>query len=305
MTGGSTRSGPSPPSRSSTERTGSLEVAFDQRAANLLRASAAAAGPERCEWLNAADARLIEPALPAHIVGAVFAPAHGYVSAPDLTEALSQAVVRGGGHIESGARAISVETGANAVQVTLESGRVLRASRIVVASGSWTPQLRGLEDDAARQVRPVRGQLLRVRVRTPVLTRVVWGPGCYLVPWADGTVLVGATMEEAGFEERNTVAAVRTLLAAASTLVPALNDATFVDARAGLRPATSDGLPIIGPSATSDRVLYATGHFRNGILLAPLTGRLIADYLIEGRADSALDALRPRANRVGARVQGS
>jgi len=188
------------------------------------------------------------------------------------------------------------------VDVVLDDGNSIRAEQVVIATGSWTPQLLGLDDEAPRQVRPVRGQLLRIRPRAPLLSRVVWGPGCYLVPWDDGTVLVGATMEEAGFDERNTVTAVRALLEAASTLVPALSDATFVDARSGLRPATPDGLPIIGPSASSDRLFYATGHFRNGVLLAPLTARIVADLMLDRRAVPELEALSPRRVALTSRV---
>jgi glycine oxidase len=279
-------------------RSGSLEVAFDAGGATHLQGAAHASG--RCTWLDAEDLRRLEPGVTRRAAGALSVPDHGYVSAPGLTDALARAVVRGGGRIQPAARAISVDIRSDHVRVTLEDAQVLRADRLVVAAGSWTSQLRGLEGDAA-PVRPIRGQLLRVRPQAPAITRVIWGPGCYLVPWAEGLVLVGATMEEAGFEERNTAGAVRLLLEAASTLVPALSEATFVDARSGLRPATPDGLPIVGPSAQSDRVVYATGHFRNGILLAPLTARLVADYLVDGRTDPAIDALRPRAARVGAR----
>jgi glycine/D-amino acid oxidase-like deaminating enzyme len=104
-------------------------------------------------------------------------------------------------------------------------------------------------------------------------------------------------MEDVGFEERNTVAGVRGLLDAARALVPAMEDATFLDARAGLRPATSDGLPIIGPSEQSDRIVYASGHYRNGILLAPLTAALVAGLVLDGRHDPALDVLSPARMR--------
>jgi glycine oxidase len=102
-------------------------------------------------------------------------------------------------------------------------------------------------------------------------------------------VLVGATSEEVGFDERATVDGVRGLLTAAASLVPALGSASFVDVRVGLRPATDDGLPILGPSA-DPRVIYAAGHFRNGILLAPLTAELIADHVFENRRDPAFSA---------------
>jgi len=274
-------------------RSGSLEVAFDADAAAHLRLTAAGAGAERCAWLDSAGTRRLEPGLPVNILGALSVPGHGYVAAQDLTAALARVVSNGGGRVQTATRAVAVDARSTCVHVTLEDGDSIRAEQVVIATGSWTSQLLGLDDAAPRQVRPVRGQLLRIRPLAPVLSRVIWGPGCYLVPWADGTVLVGATMEEAGFEERNTVNAVRALLEAASTLVPALTDATFVDARSGLRPATADGLPIIGPSSSSDRVFYATGHFRNGILLAPLTARLVADLMLERRAEPGLDALSP------------
>jgi glycine/D-amino acid oxidase-like deaminating enzyme len=109
----------------------------------------------------------------------------------------------------------------------------------------------------------------------------------------DGTVLIGATTEHVGFDERNTASGVRTLLDAARTLLPGIEDATFLEARAGLRPGTSDGLPIIGPSPSSDRVVYAIGHYRNGVLLAPLTAALTADLILDGLSDPVLGALSP------------
>jgi glycine oxidase len=110
----------------------------------------------------------------------------------------------------------------------------------------------------------------------------------------NGTVLVGATVEDVGFDERTTAAGVRDLLDAVCELLPAAWGATFLEARAGLRPATPGGLPLLGPSLASDRVVYATGHYRNGILLAPLTAAVIADLVIDGREDEAVTMLRPR-----------
>jgi len=283
-------------------RSGSLEVAADENAAVHLRSNGAGAGASRCVWLDPADARRLEPALPPTIAGALSVPGHGYVAAQALTNALARAVVNGGGRVQGGTRVVAVDIRPGFVHLALDDGNSIRAEQIVIATGSWTPQLPGLYDEAPRQVRPVRGQLLRVRTVQPILSHVIWGEGCYLVPWADGTVLIGATMEEAGFEERNTVDAVRILLGAAATLVPALSDATFVEARSGLRPATADGLPIIGRSPSSDRVFYATGHFRNGILLAPLTGRLVADLVLERRTDPGLEALSPGRTPLTSRV---
>ena len=127
-----------------------------------------------------------------------------------------------------------------------------------------------------------------------MLGRVVWSDRCYLVPWDDGTLLVGATMEDAGFDERTTVAGVRDLLDAACEIVPGAWAAGFIEARAGLRPASIDLLPIIGPSWVLPNLMYATAHYRNGILLAPVTAAMVADAMLDNRIDSALAAVSPQ-----------
>jgi glycine oxidase len=114
-----------------------------------------------------------------------------------------------------------------------------------------------------------------------------------MVPWDDGTVLVGATSEEAGFDERLTVSGVHDLLRSAADLAPHAWTATFRGGRVGLRPATADNLPVIGASAAMPALMYATGHYRNGILLAPLTARLVADALLDQRVDPLLAAVSP------------
>jgi glycine oxidase len=141
----------------------------------------------------------------------------------------------------------------------------------VIAAGSWS-DLVGPEETG---VHPVRGQLLRLRWAGEPLPHVMWSDDCYVVPWLDGTVLVGATVEHVGFDERTTVAGVERLLSAVQRFLRAAAAATFLEARAGLRPGTANGLPVIRPSWDSPRVIYATGHYRNGILLAPLTARLV------------------------------
>jgi len=125
---------------------------------------------------------------------------------------------------------------------------------------------------------PVRGQLLRLQMVDRGLRRVLWGPGVYMVPWAD-EVLVGATVEHVGFDVRATVGGVSQLCAAAEALVPNLSNATFTEVRVGLRPGSPDGLPLIGASSRMPGLVYATGHFRNGALLAPLTADIVADIV--------------------------
>ena len=140
-------------------------------------------------------------------------------------------------------------------------------------------------------LKPVRGQLLQLEWPTSPLKRVVWTDRCYLVPWTDGSVLVGATVEDVGFDERATVAGVRELIEMTCRLAPNAGRAWFQGVRVGLRPSTRDDLPVVGPSERLPGLFYATGHFRNGVLLAPLTAQLAADYLLNGQRDPALDSM--------------
>ena len=278
------------------ERCGTLELATDAASAERL---SAVGDPTHLEWLDGAAARAIEPSLPTSVVGALRATDHGYVAVNALTEALEWASLRLGVEVETRRRITSVVPASDRVRVIADDGSSWEARWVIVAAGSWSGQI-GLRDSAGTHVRPVRGQLLRLKWKGRPFTHILWGPACYIVPWRDGTVLVGATVEDVGFDERTTAAGVRDLLDAACDLLPETWGATFLEARAGLRPATSDGLPIIGPSDLDGRIVYATGHYRNGILLAPLTAQLVADYVLENRLDPALEILRPsRFTRTG------
>ncbi len=257
-------------------RCGTLEVATDEESAARFRALADSSGG-RLQWLDADALRRETPAL-APSRGALLVDTHGYVDAPVLTEALAWAAMRHGAKVDTGhvVEAIAAEAGRVSIR-TSDGGST--AGTIVIAAGSWSTGAPFVRFPAAEPVRPVRGQLLRLRTSEVVLPRIVWGPDCYIVPRREGLVLVGATMEDVGFDERTTAAGVRDLLDAACDLVPGLWGASFVEARAGLRPATSGGLPLIARSQANPNVVYATGHFRNGVLLAPLTAKLAADLV--------------------------
>jgi glycine oxidase len=157
--------------------------------------------------------------------------------------------------------------------------------RVILCAGAWTPQLDPTGRTAGR-IRPVRGQLVKVKADEVTLPAVLWSRDCYIVPWSDGTLLVGATAEDVGFDERATAGGVRQMLDAAQVLVPSLASATFVEVRVGLRPEAVGGMPLLGPSS-DPRLIYAAGHFRNGILLAPLTARLIANHVFDDATDPA------------------
>jgi glycine oxidase len=273
-------------------RCGSLEIASDESSADLLRATSEASGDAGLEWLATDDARRLEPALPPTVLGALLSPMHGYVAVSTLTEALAWAALRHGAEIETARHIRTIEPANDHLLVTADDGGSWTASHVVVAAGSWSGQLSSA-DRAAATLRPVRGQLIRLQWHSRPLSHVLWGKDCYVVPWQDGTVLVGATVEEVGFDERTTAAGVRDLLEAVCELLPEAWGATFVDARAGLRPAASDGLPVIGGSTSTPGIVYATGHFRNGVLLAPLTAVLVGDLLLENREDPALALTSP------------
>ncbi|MFN2445456.1 MAG: glycine oxidase ThiO [Vicinamibacterales bacterium] len=276
------------------ERRGSIELAFDIVARTRLQRAGEALGAVGVEarWLTASEVATLEPAVGNGARGGLHVPMHGLVGAAALTAALEAAATRRGARFRSGVQVTGIARGsANRVAVTTSAG-VIEAEHAVLASGSWAGQV-AVEDAGEIPVRPVRGQLLHLSLPTRRLTHVVWGTHCYLVPWPDGSVLVGATVEDVGFDERATVLGVTGLLEAACALVPELSRATFVGVRVGLRPASPDALPIVGPSATVPGLIYATGHFRNGVLLAPLTALLVRHLIDGAHDDPALAMMAP------------
>jgi glycine oxidase len=277
------------------QRTGTLEVATSREHMADLEdlASRLESRGVALRLLDARAVRAEEPHLSADVAGGLFIEPHGFVNAGELTRALSRAARCHGARAVEGARARRISRGPGGVVVETTSGEALSADAVVLAAGSWSAQLE-IEGVARPPVRPVRGQLLHLAWQGTGLRRVLWGEHCYMVPWPDGTLLVGATMEEVGFDERTTVAGVRGLLDAACALVPEAAAAGLLSARAGLRPGSPDAMPIIGPSRAMDGLVYATGHFRNGVLLAPITAQLVADAMLSGRMDAALEAVGPQ-----------
>lgn len=270
-------------------RCGSLQVAFDAEREAALRAAAThlATKGVRAEWLDPAALRRVEPALSQSASGGLLIADHAVVGAEALTAALwSAATTRGARFLPGRVTRIRRDG------IVEASGGTLRADVVVLASGAWSAQIE-IEGLPPLPVFPVRGQLVRLILEAVVLQHIIWGPRCYLVPWTDGTLLVGATAENVGYDERNTAAGVHDLLDAASEVVPRVWAAAFEGARSGLRPATDDGLPIIGRSASAPGVVFATGHYRNGVLLAPITAALVGALVMDGREDPILRHFSP------------
>jgi glycine oxidase len=275
-------------------RSGTLDVALTaERMASL--ESIAGLLKQRgttAHLLDRDGVRSREPRLTTDVRGGLLIPDHGWVSAADLTRALVVAARKHGAQLIEHGRARRVLRAGGDLVVETERGS-LSGDAVVIAAGSWSAQI-DVQGAADRPpVRPVRGQLLQLGWPGPPLERVVWSERCYVVPWADRTVFVGATVEDVGFNEHATLEGVRELIDAVCELLPDAKRAAFAPPRVGLRPATPDHLPIIGPSAALPDVMYATGHYRNGVLLAPLTAELVADAMLEGRIDPMLALTAP------------
>jgi glycine oxidase len=258
--------------------TGALVVAADRDDAEALRrlhelhASLGLAS----EWLTPSRCRALEPGLSPRIAGGILAPQDGSADPRATVRALAAAA----GEIELGVEVEAIEhDGAKVTGVRTSAGTV-EADRVVVAAGPWSAALAPLGDGPP--VRPVKGQILELRTRGGMpnpFERVVRTPRCYLVSRGDGRIVVGATVEEQGFDTSVTADGVFRLLEAAWEVLPEVGELEFVGARAGLRPATPDNVPIVGPDGALDGLIWATGHWRNGVLLAPLTAETVADLL--------------------------
>lgn len=263
------------------ERTGTLEVAVTEtdkeRLINIHRSLREL--HVEAEWLDGIEAHTADAAISRAALGALRIPAHGFVNVSELIAALAQSARFRGASIEVPASVIRVEPTKQRVGVVLD-GQIRECDAVVIAAGSWSSRVRvaGLPPI---EVKPIRGQLLHLSwpADEQLPKQVIWADRCYAVPWADRSLLVGATVEDVGFKEHSTVEGVRGLMDAVGEILPAALQASLKEVRVGLRPAPSGGVPFIGPVATSPRVILATGHYRNGVMLAPLTAKRVVEHV--------------------------
>jgi len=227
-----------------------------------------------------------EPVLGKGVLGAAFMEEEGHVDNRRLGRALWAACESLGVSVHSGVGGLRVKhDGRKALGVANEAG-FFAAGVVINAAGAWSGRLEGLPAECIVPVFPIKGQMLALAIPSALVRHATWLPGAYLVPRDDGRLLVGATVEDCGFDERVTAAGIRQLLDAVLTAAPALENFAVTETWAGLRPGTPDGKPFIG-STPLERYFVATGHFRNGILLAPATAALIHGA-IEGRSVEVL-----------------
>jgi glycine oxidase len=266
---------------------GSLLLASSENALAVLKNRSAwqrAAGLET-EIVSAQLAKEMEPLLTLPIEGAMFIPKDSHVVPRLLIKALRNSCSR---------RKVETRTGVRVDAVIKHGVRtgdaVLEAETVVVASGVWTAEMAGLQPKVP--VSPRKGQILSLRMPDRAFQRIVRWEHTYFVPRQNGELVVGATNEDAGFDRTNTPAGVGALLADAQRISSHVGSFSILETWSGLRPATPDGLPIIGPSSVPG-VLYATGHYRNGILLAPVTAAIVAALLEGKKPPVPIDAYSP------------
>ncbi|MBX3538750.1 MAG: glycine oxidase ThiO [Chelatococcus sp.] len=237
-------------------------------------------------WLSGRDLRRLEPALAPGVAGGVSSPEDHQVDNRKLAQALRVAALRAGVTLVENTpiEGLALKDG-RVAGVTTAAG-LREAGRVVLAAGPWSRGIPGLPAEARPAVRPVKGQMLALAMdpAAPLLRHVVWAPGVYLVPRLDGRLIVGATVEEKGFDTAITAGGLLSLLHSAWRALPGIEELPVLETWVGHRPGSRDDAPIFGAGPV-EGLVYATGHHRNGILLTPITAKLISDFILSGKMD--------------------
>lgn len=261
--------------------TGTIYVAFTEEEEKDFRSRHAwqLAQGLSVEVLTGDEVRQIEPQLSQRIRFALRFPEDYQVENRQLVAALLIANKKLGVRLisECEARRLVIENDRIAGVETSQG--LINASTLVIAAGAWSSKVAGGE---ALNMVPVRGQMLCFESQPPIARHVIYSARGYLIPRSGGRMLAGSTTEEVGFDKGVTVEGVKAIRSMAFEIVPALEGLPVIDSWSGFRPRSEDGLPILGASKKIDGLVYATGHYRNGILLAPITGELIADAIVTG-----------------------
>ena len=278
------------------ETTGTLYLAFTEHDEDELQ--------KRYQWqneaglpiekLSAAAVSQLEPSINGEVRAALKFPLDTQVENRRLISALAAANERLGVRMETGTEVSSLKIERDRVTGIETSRGFIATESVVIAGGAWSSLL-GAGDKALPDLRikPVRGQMVCFEPKAPIARHVVYSPRGYIVPRRDGRLLAGSTTEQAGFEKQMTAAGVHSILTAALEISPRIAALPLTDSWAGLRPRAADTLPVLGPCAEIAGVYYATGHYRNGILLAPITGELIAGAIVAKVFPAALEIFSP------------
>jgi glycine oxidase len=224
----------------------------------------------------------MEPGLGKHIRGALLVHGEGQIDNRRLGRALAQACKGRGVRLHT-VRSVSLDCDSRRVLGVRSDLGYEAVAAVVNAAGAWAARVDGVPPHCVAPVHPIKGEMLAIEIPIGLVRHTLWVPDAYLVPRTDGRLLVGATARDSGFDARVTAGGIESLLRAAIAAVPALRDFTVSETWAGFRPATADERPLLGRTAL-DGYFLACGHYRNGILLAPATARLLADAVVEKRS---------------------
>ena len=246
------------------------------------------------EWLSPRDALKREPRLNPSLAAAVYSPGDHQADNRMLVRALKRAFLAAGGTLHEHAAVTAIEEAAGRVTGLVVGETRVAAEVVVLAAGAWSSEIAGLPAEARAPVRPVKGQMLALKMdpAAPLLRHVVWAPRAYLVPRRDGRLIVGGTVEEKGFNGDLTAGGIFALLEGAWRAVPGTEELAIDEMWVGFRPGSRDDAPLLGPSGIAGLV-HATGHYRNGILLTPVTADVITRYVLSGEIDAAMAPFTP------------
>ena len=244
----------------------------------------------QAEPLSPDDARELEPCLRDDLEAGVLRPAEASVDNRLLTQGVLASAQNCGAEIHAGVGVQSVWLEGETCKGLIAGGEKFSAKHTVISAGCFSAQIRGVEKYAP--VRPAKGQMISLICPEAKIERVLWGDDIYLVPRNDGRILAGATVEYKGFDKTLTAGGQRKLLSAAIELVPALENARMEETWAGLRPDSPDHLPILGPTDLPG-LIVATGHFRSGVLLTPITAKLVREWITTGSVGADWERFSP------------
>ncbi|MBC8031936.1 MAG: glycine oxidase ThiO [Pyrinomonadaceae bacterium] len=254
------------------------------------------------ERLSSESARKLEPSISESVLMALRFPLDTQVENRRLIEALAASNQNRGVHLATDTSVNSVTLARGRISGLETSRGFVATERIVIAAGAWSSLLTASDESGvlppdsalpALGIEPVRGQMLCFDSNPAIFSHVVYSPRAYVVPRRDGRLLAGSTTEHVGFDKQVTAEGVGSIHAAAMEISPGIGSLALKESWAGLRPRTPDGLPVLGAYAEIEGLFYAIGHYRNGILLAPITGELIADAVVDGATPGSLNAFAP------------
>ena len=278
------------------DRTGTLYLAFTEHDLREI--------DHRYDWqgrlglavqkLNPTDARTLEPGISESVRGALKFPNDIQVENRRLLSALIAANEKQSVRLMTGTSVESIRCNRGRIEGAVTSRGLVSTDTIVVAGGAWSSFIK-VTDTASPipRIEPVKGQMVCFNSRPSIARHVIYTPRGYLVPRRDGRVLAGTTTEQAGFDKEVTASGVHSILSNALEISPRISDLPLVGVWSGLRPRAQDSLPVLGPGAEVRGLVFATGHYRNGILLAPITGELIAGAIVDNVVSTELNAFGP------------